>query len=326
MEMEGRCPYCNRTSLESIIVVKEQGIGLNEKFRYRICESCGSLILIDIPVSLDRYYPSGLYYSLKDEEYHPSPIDKLLSAVRKVINDVSFRGHGILYSLLEMYELQNRSLYCVGHLNPTRSSRILEVGCGEGGTLKYLKSIGYEKLMGIDPFIKQDVTNPLTIKKLKFEDFDSGGVRFDTILFIHSLEHLNNPRDALTKANGMLSPDGTIVIGIPIVADAFRIYRENWYGIAAPRHLSVPTLKGLLSLAYNCGLTTDELYYDSDSEQFLISEKYKNGEMNSFKKSLLKRTFMLLSTRSRKYRKLARASNHDGSGDKITIYLKKLRG
>lgn len=85
---------------------------------------------------------------------------------------------------------------------------VLEIGCGKGGFLRLLQSLGFDA-RGVDPAYEGD--DPTVIR----QPFTRAlGVRGDLVVLRHVLEHLVNPVDFLSElaeANG----GGTIYIEVP---------------------------------------------------------------------------------------------------------------
>jgi 2-polyprenyl-3-methyl-5-hydroxy-6-metoxy-1,4-benzoquinol methylase len=103
---------------------------------------------------------------------------------------------------------------------PSGSKRILDVGCGWGVTLKHLEKqghnvwgldVGLESLQLLDGekrnFILGDIENGMIPKQ------ELG--KFDVVLALDVLEHLDNPAIALEKITNLTRPgDDGIMVGI----------------------------------------------------------------------------------------------------------------
>jgi 2-polyprenyl-3-methyl-5-hydroxy-6-metoxy-1,4-benzoquinol methylase len=108
---------------------------------------------------------------------------------------------------------------------PKKEIKLLDVGCGDGTFLIYALNKGKEiKLYGIDlienkhpkiNFIKGDIFN----KRIN--------ERFDVIVNMDVIEHVDNPRRFIRVLKGMLKKDGIIFI-TTIDTDAF-LYRTAGY-------------------------------------------------------------------------------------------------
>ncbi len=108
---------------------------------------------------------------------------------------------------------------------PYKLNKVLEIGCGSGETLKWLKennfvayTIGIEisEVAGIqatkkcDEIIVANIEESTNVLK-KFEK------SIDLLLFLDVLEHLNNPWKILNDCQGLLSDKGIIIASIPNV-------------------------------------------------------------------------------------------------------------
>src|SRR6185503_8982523 len=71
----------------------------------------------------------------------------------------------------------------------------------------------------------------------RIEDFQ-GGRRFDLVLLMNLIEHVESPRRLLAKVEDLLAPAGVVLIKTPNV-DALdaRAFRDTyWAGLHVPRH------------------------------------------------------------------------------------------
>lgn len=106
-------------------------------------------------------------------------------------------------------------------LLPERNDlKILDIGCGTGETLSYLKSIKPQsKLYGVDPdpiaigFSK--IGNRGTIRKSSAEKLPFKSDYFHVVMFLDVLEHVKNQNKALQEAKRVLKPGGLIIITAP---------------------------------------------------------------------------------------------------------------
>lgn len=134
--------------------------------------------------------------------------------------------------------------------------RVLDIGCGSGGYLAFLASLGWT-CYGIEPgpmsrTYAQEVlgltVHPGPLESCKFPDSF-----FDVVTMWHVIEHLTNPPAALREVHRVLKPDGVLLLRTPN-ADSWeaRFFQGNWYGLDPPRHLflfSPGTLRAVLGKA-----------------------------------------------------------------------------
>lgn len=107
-------------------------------------------------------------------------------------------------------------------LLPQKCERILEIGCGAGATLKWLKTVFPDsKTHGVEFFAPNAVhleRNADFFWIADVEVFDEEIGTFDLILFLDVLEHLNSPEAVLRKFASLLNPGGIVIVSVPAVS------------------------------------------------------------------------------------------------------------
>lgn len=96
------------------------------------------------------------------------------------------------------------------------SRRILDVGCGNGLLFDRLSEFG--EVTGVEPDTALLDPHGRWRKAIHDVPFDTGfqpGHRFDVILMLDVLEHLDQPDVALRHALSLLEPGGTVLITVP---------------------------------------------------------------------------------------------------------------
>lgn len=129
-------------------------------------------------------------------------------------------------SKTELYQKKDRDYFSnirwnIIDLIPEGNHRILDIGCGDGGTLKKLKELGKaNEIFGIE--LNEDIAKKLSqdLDEIVIGDVESieptfNEKYFDYILFGDSLEHLINPDKVLNKYKKLLKDDGFIIASIP---------------------------------------------------------------------------------------------------------------
>lgn len=101
--------------------------------------------------------------------------------------------------------------------------RILDVGCGEGATLAWLKRRWpAAKTVGIDgyaPALPELERNADTAMILDLERPLPDIGRFDLVLALDVLEHLRDPWTVAKQLAGLIEPDGALIVSVPNVAN-----------------------------------------------------------------------------------------------------------
>ncbi len=127
-----------------------------------------------------------------------------------------------------MYEDKQESYFAfvrkdIEPLLPPRAGRVLEVGCGGGATLAWLKASGRAGwTVGIELFADAAAVARERLDELYEGDVDQHLGRFapgtfDLVLCLDVLEHLVDPWGTLRRLQSLLRPGGQIIVSLPNV-------------------------------------------------------------------------------------------------------------
>lgn len=313
------CKLCDNLNDNRILQIEERMIGLGNEFNYLECGSCGAVQLTEDIPNMSIFYPPS-YYSFSREssliEY-----SKYFRA-KHVVQGNSFLGKFVnwLYPEKLLFSLNE----CA---NFNKEARILDVGCGSGNdTIKILRKLGYNNSLGIDPYLPKEIKlgDNILVKNIPIDDLLKKGEKYDIIMFHHVFEHISTPREMLEVVKKMLNSDGVCIIRIPLAdSSAYKIYKEHWVQLDAPRHYFLHTKKSLKLLCNSLGLSIEKIIYDSTAFQFWGSELYnkniplnnisehRNGVLNFFSRKQL-----------RDFDTKANVLNKEETGDQAIFYIK----
>jgi SAM-dependent methyltransferase len=161
------------------------------------CKSCGFCYADNIPgqETFDAYYRSMSKYEHQDRggkasDFEIRQFPSLASAIAKHI--------------------------------PSPRSRILEIGCANGGLLGALRDLGYSNVLGIDP----SPSSPANAWRLYQIRVMSGTLSClpaeigtcDFIILVAVLEHIRDLEGAMRRIRDLGSPNGCLFVEIPDVA------------------------------------------------------------------------------------------------------------
>jgi 2-polyprenyl-3-methyl-5-hydroxy-6-metoxy-1,4-benzoquinol methylase len=159
----------------------------------------------------------------------------------------------------------------IAPLLPTEARRIVDVGCGSGATLAWLRSlyprahtIGLEGNSALHETVAGNADTAITVD-LASDDIPDLGAP-DLMLFLDVLEHLPDPVGALRQLSAGLVPHGVIIVSVPnvahvsvavplIVKGEFR-YRDA--GILDRTHLRFFTRSTTEALLKEAGFVADQ--------------------------------------------------------------------
>lgn len=317
-----RCKICNNADNNQTYQIKEMMFGLKEKFTYFQCSTCECLQIEQIPSNISKYYPPN-YYS-----FTSSSPDKYKNFAKRVIKNLRAKyiifNKGILGKLINhMYP--NDDLNILSIIKPTKEKYILDVGCGSGSLLYNLKDIGFKNVIGIDPYIKQDIkyNNGLKIEKKSIDEVTD---KWDIIMFHHSFEHMQKPLETLLSVYKLLNQNGICIIRIPTASSyAWKHYKENWIQIDAPRHYFIHSIKSMMILVEKSKLTLEKIIYDSNDFQFWGSEQYiKNIPLMDYRSYSVNKSNLIFSKKEMyMFKQKSKELNKKNQGDTCAFILKK---
>jgi len=205
-------------------------------------------------------------------------------------------------------------------------SRILDVGCGKGDFLLTLHSLGFRRLLGVDPYFDKG-REGVEILRGTVHDIPDGQ-SFDLIIFNHSLEHIQEQTGTLTKTQEILSENGTCLIRIPVKTEyIWNRYGVNWVQLDAPRHIFLHTTRSMNILAKKTGFEVEAVIFDSNEFQFYGSEQYEQNiplrDSDSYWMNPEKSIFT--QNRIEEFRRMANELNLIQQGDQASFYLVKAK-
>jgi 2-polyprenyl-3-methyl-5-hydroxy-6-metoxy-1,4-benzoquinol methylase len=151
---------------------------------------------------------------------------------------------------------------------PCIQGKVLEIGCGSGATLAYMKMQGASYVVGIDT---NKVAIDLASKRgldlalvldVEKEELPFNKKEFDCIVLADVLEHLYNPWDTLEKVTTFLADNGHILISLPNIKHYMvllrLVFHDEWTytdaGTLDNSHIRFFTLKEIRKLLACAGL------------------------------------------------------------------------
>lgn len=213
----------------------------NELFNLLKCSSCGSLFIHPVPSDrLAEIYPSN-YYSFAQTQ------DSIVHKIKTWLDKRYFKP------LLKRV--------------PGDTLSALDVGGGAGWELNVLKQadkrISYTQVVDLDADAeKLAEANGHRYFCGRIEEFTSDK-KFDVVLMLNLIEHVENPLAVLEQARNLLSPSGIILIKTPNIDswDARLFRNKNWGGFHCPRHWTLFTKESLSGLVEKAGLKVIQANY-----------------------------------------------------------------
>jgi len=102
---------------------------------------------------------------------------------------------------------------------PSRSARVLDIGCANGGLLAALKALGYSDLVGVDPSASCcERTRAVCDGKVMvgaLRSLPPGLGAFDVVILSHVLEHVLDLNASVRKLSALLTHSGVVYLEVP---------------------------------------------------------------------------------------------------------------
>lgn len=318
------CRICKEDTNLKTFKLKEMMFGLRDEFEYFQCSNCGCLQIKNIPENIEKYYPENYYSFSINPQNNDGGFKTIPISIRNkfaVHNKHKLLGK-FLYGKFPRVDLM--ALRNIKNLHKDMS--ILDVGCGDGFCLYELKKMGFNNLLGVDPYIKANIKYPNGLEILKSE-LSEISQTFDLVMMHHVLEHLENQHKFFEEIHSKLNENGLFLIRIPVLNYAWEKYKEDWVQLDAPRHFYLHTEESIKYLAKKYGFDIEEIIYDSNEFQLWGSEQYKKDIPLYDEKSNYKYQKNGNSTFTDKeisnFKKEAEELNRTNKGDQAIFILKK---
>ena len=236
--------------------IKKFNNSIYEKLTCLICNQYN----FEIISKTDRYgfyYPTGICKNcgnVQQTEYFNDKILKLFYT--KYYNKIYFNFNNIEERFKSQYKLaSNKYEFLFKNIKNLKKNikdfKILEIGCGPGGILKFFKEKGFD-VTGID--YDQRHLNYGKLKNLNLiNKFNENlNKEFDLIIISHVLEHMKNPKNEIKKIKKKFTKKETLIyIEVPSIHSIPTMYDSDilkYLHIAHCYHFSLNSFKNFCNL------------------------------------------------------------------------------
>ena len=241
---EAKCLACDGSRIAPWSTARDiEYLSTNDAFDYVRCTDCGALSIASVPRDrLGEIYPET-YYSFSGGKL--SPVERVKQWLdrrlfRKLLSEI-----------------------------PGDRLAALDVGGGTGWLLTQARAVEprLTRTAVVDLDAKAEaeaVAQGHEFHLGRIEDFDSNS-RFDLILLLNLIEHVEDPVAVLAKMRELLAPGGRILVKTPNhdSLDARLFRHRSWGGYHCPRHWVIFTPESFARAAGAAGLDVERTQLDS---------------------------------------------------------------
>ena len=246
------CNLCGADNTQVMFYVRDRNVRGSSSFKIVKCKDCGLVYLNPRPDNeeIRNCYPPW---------YHSR-------AQAKTVNLEKTWIWGIPWEKAMKKKAEPILRY-------KKKGAILDIGCGDGSLLRYMKDLGWQAF-GVDfnersSRYAREVLG-LNVFSGRLEEIDYKANFFDVIILFHVLEHLPDPSETLKRVRSLLKKNGFLLIEVPNFGSfEARLFKSKWNGISAPLHLYHFTPKTLGNMLKKCSLAPLELGFIPEQTKYV---------------------------------------------------------
>ena len=259
-----KCNICREDDTKFMFHVRDRNSREKKLFKLVKCRRCGFVYLNPRPdkEEIKKYYPPWYHYRVHT---------KVVNIEKTKICEIPWR------------EVMQKKAEPI--LRYKKEGSILDIGCGDGSLLKYMKELGWQTYgVELNKAASRYSRKVLGLNVLsgRLEEANYPKDFFDIISLFHVLEHLPDPSGTLKKVRPLLRKNGLLLIEVPNFGSfEAMVFRSKWFAIAAPLHLSHFTPRTLAIMLRNCGFIPVDLGF------IPVPTKYVAGYSESLRYCLM---------------------------------------
>jgi 2-polyprenyl-3-methyl-5-hydroxy-6-metoxy-1,4-benzoquinol methylase len=214
-----------------------------------LCSQCGLVFIPRENRGKSEYYKDGGYYTKSPN-----------LGSRRFLTSKHLLLHQARQRVARMQQLLG---------TPVDGQKVLDVGCGYGEIVGFLKAQHNCQVTGMEPSADtaRDGEKLFSIRIIPalFEEHDFGDEQFDLIISNHTLEHVEDPERFLRLVKPRIKPGGRLYLELPNI-----LWPSGGFTLKTflyDEHLQTPSAWNLAMLLKRCGYTI-HAYSDRDWLRF----------------------------------------------------------
>jgi len=247
------CPLCTRTRATAWLTARDYRRGGKERYQFVRCTACG--LIYQHPVPNDSVLAAAYDTGYVPHGAPDSPPRLHLLRRMRLAGKLGypFALHPLLRQIAALIlPARGRTPPCVP------GGTLLDVGCGSGGYLLAMKNLGW-RVIGVEPNERAAAharAAGLAVLNSTLEAAPIPPRSVDVVTFWHVIEHLPDPLATLRHARTLLRTGGLLLAEVPnIESMQARLFREYWFHLDSPRHVTMYSARTLETLLQTAGFT-----------------------------------------------------------------------
>jgi SAM-dependent methyltransferase len=258
-----KCPSCGGNAELIYASVPDYYFGASGSWDIYRCSALACGVAAPLPTPDDSVLEKAYrhYYTHRSvvDSHAKSKLKAIFARLAYASRNQSFDLWAAHWPILG--QLLEEGRLATGAIRPVPGGIIADIGCGSGERLSILKAAGWGRAIGVDRDPEAVADGFRQGRRLELgsaEHLPWPDKSVDAAMMHHVVEHVRKPQKALSEAFRILRPGALLSILTPnIDSAAHQKHGRFWRGLEAPRHLTIFSLRALVSAVRSVGFEVE---------------------------------------------------------------------